>query len=403
MSRFLSVIPVDTARTILLGLARKTAGKTIPLADSLGYVLSADIISDIDIPGFDRSTVDGYAVCAADTIGAGESIPVMLSLSGRVEMGDEPSGSVSPGTCMYIPTGAFLPPGADAVVMVEYSEEMGNDVFISKPVAVGENIVFRGEDFSSQKPALHAGTRISSRGMGVLAACGKSEVPVSEKPLVAIISTGNEIVSVSDVPKAGQIRDVNTYLCAGFVEESGGIPISIGIVRDDRPALEDALFKAVTQADIVLISGGSSKGERDMCADIIAEKGELLVHGIALSPGKPTIIGKIQDKPVIGLPGHPASAYIVLHALVRDLIHTMTGEVSQPVRISGVLTSPVPSAKGREDYIRIMQSDDNITPVFGKSGLTNTLAMSDGLLCIPADTEGYEKETRVFAEIWRNS
>lgn len=402
MSRFLSVIPVDTARTILLSLARKTTGKTIPLADSHGYVLSADIISDIDIPGFDRSTVDGYAVCAADTIGAGESIPVMLRLSGRIEMGDEPSGSVSSGICMYIPTGAYLPPGADAVVMVEYCEEMGNDVFISKPVAVGENIVFRGEDFSSQKPALHAGTRISSRVMGVLAACGVSEVPVSEKPRVAIISTGNEIVPVSDIPKGGQIRDVNTYLCAGFIEEAGGIPVPVGIVRDDRTALEDALIQAISQTDMVLISGGSSKGERDMCADIIRQKGELLVHGIALSPGKPTIIGKVHEKPVIGLPGHPASAYVVLHALVRDLIYCMTGEISHPIRISGILTSSVPSAKGREDYIRVMLNEDAIAPVFGKSGLTNTLTASDGLLCIPADTEGYEKGIRVFAELWRS-
>jgi len=368
--------------------------------ESPGSVLRSDIFPDGDIPGFDRSIVDGYAVCAADTIGAGESIPAMLRLIGHVEMGNAPTGTVNPGTCMYIPTGAFLPPGADAVVMVEYSERMGDDVFISRPVAVGENIVRKGEDFSRDSPALYAGTRITSRETGVLAACGIHAVPVSLKPRVAVIATGNEIVPVQDVPKPGQIRDVNTYMCAGFIQESGGIPIIMGIVRDDRDSLEQALHRAVNESDVVLISGGSSKGERDMCADIIAGSGEMLVHGIALSPGKPTIIGKIQEKPVIGLPGHPASAYVVLYALVRDLIHAMTGEKTTKVSVSGVLTAPVPSAKGREDYIRVVYQDDTITPVFGKSGLTNTLVSSDGLLCIPAACEGYEKGTRVSFEPW---
>jgi molybdopterin molybdotransferase len=280
---------------------------------------------------------------------------------------------------------------------------MDDEVLISKPAAVGENIVYKGEDFSTKRPAIQAGTKINSRVMGVLAACGVEDVLVSEKPRIAIISTGNEIVPVTEVPGPGQVRDVNTYLIAGFIQESGGIPVIIGIVQDEHRLLEEALDKAVSEADIVLISGGSSKGERDMCADIIGSHGELLVHGIALSPGKPTIIGQVKNKPVIGLPGHPASAYVVLHALVRDLVHAITGEISFPVRQSGVLTSPVPSAKGREDYVRVIKKDDDITPLFGKSGLTNTLVNSDGLLCIPADTEGYEKGTRVFIDHWRNA
>ena len=403
MSRFLSVIPVEKARSVLLGMARKTGEKRVPLIGSAGYVLRTDIISDVDIPGFDRSAVDGYALVAADTVGAGESIPAMLRLSGSIDMGGVSKDRVLPGTCMYIPTGAFLPPGADAVVMIEYCEVMDDEVLISKPAAVGENIVYKGEDFSTKRPAIQAGTKINSRVMGVLAACGVEDVLVSEKPRIAIISTGNEIVPVTEVPGPGQVRDVNTYLIAGFIQESGGIPVIIGIVQDEHRLLEEALDKAVSEADIVLISGGSSKGERDMCADIIGSHGELLVHGIALSPGKPTIIGQVKNKPVIGLPGHPASAYVVLHALVRDLVHAITGEISFPVRKSGVLTSPVPSAKGREDYVRVIKKDDDITPLFGKSGLTNTLVNSDGLLCIPADTEGYEKGTRVFIDHWRNA
>lgn len=400
MSRFLSVVSVQNARDTLTFLARKTADKSVLLGDSLGLILRKDIISDCDIPGFNRSSVDGYAVCASDTVGAGESIPIMLTLIGRVGMGEEPSEPITPGTCMYIPTGGFLPPGADAVAMIEYCEEMGEEVLISKPMAVGENIVFKGEDFSTTNPALKAGTKISSRDMGVLAACGAQEVIVASPPRVAIISTGNEIIPVHETPKAGQIRDVNTYLCTGFIAECGGTPIVIGTIPDEREALETAIQDAVQKADIVLISGGSSKGERDMCADIIAARGEVLIHGIALSPGKPTIIGKIDGKPIIGLPGHPASAYIVLIALVRDLLYAMTGQIRSPVKLSGTLSSSVPSAKGREDYIRIIQDGDIITPVFGKSGLTNTLVMSDGFLCIPADIEGYEKNTRIFAEPW---
>lgn len=401
MSRFLSVISVESARTILNQIAEKTTDETVSLLESGGRILRTDITSEIDIPGFDRSTVDGFAVLASDTIGAGESIPAMLHLTGKVEMGVEPSKVVTSGTCMYIPTGAYLPAGADAVVMIEYAEAMGDDILVTKPVAVGDNIVHRGEDFSVEKSALFSGTRITSREMGVLAACGVTDVLVAQKPRVAIISTGNELIKISEIPGPGQIRDVNTYLCAGFVTECGGIPIIIGTIPDERELLEQALVDALEKSDIILISGGSSKGERDMCADIISSKGELLVHGIALSPGKPTIIGKINNKPVIGLPGHPASAYIVLTALVKDVIFAMTGEKSSPPLMSGILTSPVPSAKGREDYIRVFLENDKVTPVFGKSGLTNTLIKSDGLLRIPADLEGYDKNTRVFVQSWK--
>lgn len=400
MSRFLSVISVESARTILNQIADKTADETVSLLESGGRIIRTDLTSEIDIPGFDRSTVDGFAVLASDTIGAGESIPAMLHLTGKVEMGVEPSKVVTSGTCMYIPTGAYLPAGADAVVMIEYAEAMGDDILVTKPVAVGDNIVHRGEDFSIEKPALFSGTRITSREMGVLAACGVTDVLVAQKPRVAIISTGNELIKISEIPGPGQIRDVNTYLCAGFVTECGGIPIITGTIPDERELLEQALVDALEKSDIILISGGSSKGERDMCADIISSKGELLVHGIALSPGKPTIIGKINNKPVIGLPGHPASAYVVLTALVKDVIFAMTGEKSSPPLMSGILISPVPSAKGREDYIRVFLENDKVTPVFGKSGLTNTLIKSDGLLRIPADLEGYDKNTRVFVQSW---
>lgn len=401
MSRFLSLIPVDSAREILLSLGEPSGVELISLPESLGRTLARDIFSDIDIPGFDRSSVDGYAVRSQDTTGAGESIPSMLKLSGRIPMGTEPEGFVNSGECYYVPTGGFLPKGADAMVMIEHCEELGSEVLVHRSVSPGENIVYRGEDFSTQKPAVHAGTNISSRVMGVLAACGVIEVPVSRKPTVAVISTGNEIVPADIRPPAGKIRDVNTYLCSGFISESGGEPRLLGIIPDNEKSLSQAIDEAVSCSDLILISGGSSKGERDICADIIERKGEVLVHGIALSPGKPTIIGRINEKPVIGLPGHPASAYVVLMALVKDLMQVMTGKKQRKIQVTGILQSPIPSARGREDYIRVTIEGEKITPVFGKSGLTNTLISSDGLLRIPEMDEGFEAGKRVSIDVWR--
>lgn len=401
MSRFLSLIPVNTAREKLFSLGNFAGIEYSPLQESLGRILSKDIFSDVDIPGFDRSSVDGYAVRSRDTIGAGESIPSMLKLSGHIPMGVEPEGFVNSGECYYVPTGGFLPKGADAMVMIEHCEELGNEVLVHRSVAPGENIVYKGEDFSTQKPAVKAGTRISSRVMGVLAACGVIEVPVSKKPIVAVISTGNEIVSADTLPPVGKIRDVNTYLCSGFISESGGEPRLLGIIPDNEESLSQAIDEAVSCSDLILISGGSSKGERDICADIIERKGKVLVHGIALSPGKPTIIGRINEKPIIGLPGHPASAYVILIALVKDLMHVMTGEEQRSIPVTGLLQSPVPSARGREDYIRVTIEGEKITPVFGKSGLTNTLISSDGLLRIPEMDEGFEAGSKVNIDVWR--
>jgi len=403
MNRFLSVIPVEEALKIIRGSASQMPVETIHLVNGIGRVLARDISSDIDIPGFNRSTVDGYALNASDTTGAGESIPSMLTYIGNIPMGDTPSGSVRKGTCMYIPTGAFLPEGADAVVMIEYCEQIGDQILIHRPAAPGDNIISRGEDFGTGRVAVYAGTQINSRVLGVLAACGASTIEVTKVPRIGIISTGNELVSVEELPSDGKIRDVNSYLCAGFVSEQGGLPVQYGIIADEASSLSEALDSALTSCDAVLISGGSSKGERDMCADIIASKGKVLVHGIALSPGKPTIIGVVRDIPVIGLPGHPASAYIVLITLVKELMNGMTGITGANRSVSRIfarLKSPVTSAQGREDYIRGSLDGEFVTPVFGRSGLTNTLLHSEGVIRIPASVEGYEAGELVEVLVW---
>jgi len=400
MSRFLSVIQVDEAIRVIRGMTSISPGEEISLSDAYGRVLSNDICSDVNIPGFDRSTVDGYAVISSDTTGAGDAIPSMLKLTGRIVMGDIPEDKLIPGTCMYIPTGASLPSGADAVVMIEYSEEIGDQVLIQRPVAPGENVIVRGEDFGSDRVAVPAGTQISSRVAGVLAACGADYVQVSSRPRIGIISTGNELVPVKAIPLGGQIRDVNTWLCNAFVTENGGIPISYGIIKDDRKSLSDALNDALCSCDAVLMSGGSSKGERDMCADIITSHGQVLVHGIAISPGKPTIIGLVNGKPVIGLPGHPASAYVVLLVFVRELINGMTGRSESENHIFVRLKTPLRSAQGREDYVRAILKGEYVEPVLGKSGLTNTLIHSDGVIKVPGTVEGYEAGDFVKVILW---
>lgn len=401
MSLFLRTVPVEEAAALAGRIAPRAGSEEVPIPCAYGRVLARDVRSDSQIPSFPRSTVDGYAVRSSATTGASESLPVMLLLSGRIGMGSGDPGTIGDGEAKYVPTGAPVPGGADAVVMIEYSELIGSDLLLKRPVAPGENIVSAGEDFAEGETILPAGRRLGPQDLGVLAAAGLDRVPVRRVPVVGIISTGNELVPVGDKPGPGQVRDANTYLCAGFVQELGCRAELFGIIRDEQEALRAALTAAVTRCDAVLISGGSSKDERDLTASLIAETGEVLVHGIAIAPGKPTIIGRCGTVPVVGLPGHPASAFVVLAIIVRRLIETMTGDQSShPCVMEGVLAANVPSARGREDYIRVSVSGRTVTPVFGKSGLLNTLVRSDGLVRIPAGSEGLEKGDPVEVILW---
>ncbi|MDD5420199.1 MAG: molybdopterin molybdotransferase MoeA, partial [Methanomicrobiaceae archaeon] len=323
MSLFLTVVPVDEAVGIVRRIAPPIRSEEVALADALHRVLADDIRADTDVPGFNRSTVDGYAVIAADTVGAGEALPSMLNCAGRVAMGSRDTGRIAPGACAYVPTGGALPAGADAVVMIEHCEQVGEEVLVHRPVAPGENVVFAGEDFASGEVVLAKGRRLTPADLGVAAAVGAERVSVAAPPRIGIISTGNELVPITAVPAPGEVRDVNSYLCGAFVAEQGCIPVYYGIVRDDLGTLRDALAAALAECDAVLISGGSSKDERDNTAAAIRALGEVLVHGIAIAPGKPTIIGTAGEKPAIGLPGHPASAFVVLTAIVHPLLAAM--------------------------------------------------------------------------------
>lgn len=400
MSIFLELIAVSQAEEILRDIASPMEEEMIPLHDAYRRILSRPVSAREDIPGFTRTVVDGYAVRATDTVGAGEALPAMLTITGRVGMGDGDAGIVRQGECRYVPTGAVIPDGANAVAMIEYTEESDGDVLVYRAVAEGENLTLRGDDFQKDDVVFGAGRRLSSRDLGVLGALGVTTVPVRRRPVMGIISTGNELISPEKTPGPGEIRDVNTYLCRGYAEERGTIPRSYGIIPDERGPLEEAVRQAVTECDLVCISGGSSKGERDMCAAILAELGTVHAHGIALAPGKPTIIGTIGDVPVLGLPGHPASAYVVLVALGDVLIAAMTGSEVERTTVPARCAAPVPSARGREDYVRVRLEGRDAYPLFGKSGLTNTLIESSGLLRVPDGREGYEKGAEVEVILW---
>jgi molybdopterin molybdotransferase len=285
--------------------------------------------------------------------------------------------------------------------MVEYTEEAGDTILIKKPVSPGENVLLRDEDFKKDEIVFRPGRRLTPQDAGVLAACGCAMVTVAKKPVVGIISTGNELVPVTARPGPGQVRDANAPMLAAWLREYGCIPRLYGIVKDEREAFEAVIARALPECDVVVLSGGSSKDDRDMTAGVIAGRGEVLIHGIAIAPGKPTIIGTVDKKPVFGLPGHPASAFVVLISIVRPLLDTMLGLEKSLLRtVKVTLKDNIPSQRGREEYVRVRVEQGYAIPLFGKSGLLNTLVKSDGLICIPAGYEGLEKGSEVEVILW---
>lgn len=402
MSRFLQVVSVADAVQAAITIAPAGTTETVPVEESAGRILAVPVRADIDIPGFDRSVVDGYAVRSSDTTGAGNSSPALLHNVGRIAMGaGDPARVLREGECAYIPTGGLLPQGADAAVMVEHSEEAGDTVLVKKSVSHGENVLLSNEDFSAGETVFEPGRRIHPQDAGVLAAFGYANISVAGKPVVGIISTGNELVPATTRPLPGQVRDANAPMLAAWLSEYGCIPRFYGIVKDEREAFETAIARALPECDLLLLSGGSSKDDRDMTAGVIASQGKVIVHGIALAPGKPTIIGRIGSTPVFGLPGHPASAFVVLIAIVRPLIDTMLGIREPRLRtVRATLSQNIPSQRGREEYVRVRVEDGIATPLFGKSGLLNTLVKSDGLIRIPAGFEGLEQGCAVDVILW---
>ncbi|MBF0118327.1 MAG: molybdopterin molybdotransferase MoeA [Desulfobacterales bacterium] len=375
----------------------------VELFDSMGRVLAKDIYSDIDLPDFTRATMDGYAVCAASTFGATEGVPIYLKIKGSIAMGEAPSFAISLGEAAKISTGGMLPDGADSVIMIEHTDVLDDSTIeIYKSLAPGQNVIHFGEDFKKGDILLKRGRKIRPQEMGLLAAFGHTSVSVYKQPVIGIISTGDEIIKIEDKPCLGQLRDINTYTLLGQIKEIGAKALKFGIVKDNLDELLNIAKKTIEQCDMVLISGGSSVGMRDYTISALSmlSNSNILVHGVAISPGKPTILAKIENKAVWGLPGHVVSAMIVFKVVVKPFIDYISGlNSTEETKISAVLSRNIPSAQGRIDYIRVkLFKKDNMLlaePVLGKSGLINTMVKADGLIEIPINVEGLKKESIV--------
>jgi molybdopterin molybdotransferase len=397
-------MPLDQARELIVNslVGIPVNSEMVHLADALGRVVAEDIIAQENLPPFSRSTVDGFAVRSADTFGASEGAPSLFSIAGEVLMGEQTAIALLPGEAAIIPTGGMLPAGADAVVMLEYTEQPdANTLLVLKMVAPGENIVARAEDLPSGAIVVEQGQRLAPQHIGALAACGCTNVKVRKRVKVAIISTGDELVDIDEPLKFGQIRDVNSYALSAMLAEVGCEVKRMGIVKDSYDKFLETMAKAVATCQMVVISGGSSVGARDYTVKALDALGEpgVLMHGIAVKPGKPTIYGKVNNVPVFGLPGHPVAAMTICDQLVKLAVHKLIEEKPlETVAIPACLTRNVASTPGRDDFISVRLSKQDgkymADPILGKSGLINILAQADGVMHIPADKSGlYNGET----------
>lgn len=388
----------------------------VNISSALGRIIAADIFSPLDLPPFARSVMDGFAVRAQDTFGASDGLPAQLAIIGEVKMGQAAAVTVGAGQAAKIPTGGMLPPGADAVVMVEHThsfmvsevEPWGTGIIeVARSVAPGENIVGVGEDLKQGDLLLAAGARVRPQDIGALAGVGILDISVYRRPRLGLLSTGNEIVPPENEPTPGQIRDINSPALAAAAQALGAEVLFFGIVKDLRDELRASLRKAFAATDLVVLSGGTSVGIEDMVAECIAELGPpgILVHGLNIKPGKPVIIAVAQGKPLFGLPGHPASSLLTFDLVVAPLLRKMTGTPPRPhPRVKALLSRNLPSAPGREDFYRVKLEERDgrlcAVPLLGKSALISTLLHADGLLHIASEKEGIYEGEAVEVEVF---
>lgn len=384
----------------------------VDIKNSLDRILAEEIVSPCNLPGFTRSTMDGYALRAEDSFGASESLPSYLRFVGEIKMGNKPKFKINPGEVVKISTGGMLPEGANAVIMWEYTSMIDDTTIeLRKPVAPGENIVREDEDAKVGEVLLKEGHKLRPQDIGVLAGIGKVEVKVFKKPQVAIISTGNEVIPPQDEPKIGEVRDINSYTLGACVKKANGIPIYSGIVKDEANFLEQEIRKSIEKdkVEVVIISGGSSMGTRDITLEVLSKLGKpgVLVHGVSVKPGKPTIVAILDNKPIFGLPGHPVSAMIIFNLFVRPLISWLQGgdyDDFPPKKIEAELVCNVVSDPGREDYIRVVLYKENgkfyAKPILGKSGLITTMVRASGLVKIGLNIEGLKKGSKVMVRLF---
>jgi molybdenum cofactor synthesis domain-containing protein len=409
---FRKLLTLDEARGAINHLELSILGsEKVPLLKVHNRVLAEDVISLLDIPPFDRSTVDGYVVKAKDTFGADEKEPVRLKFCGVVNIGELPKISVSATQAAEIVTGAPIPEGADAVVMVEDTEKAGGEVRVFSAVTKGENVMKKGSDIKKGETVLKAGQVLSSREMGVLAALGFANVKVFMVPRVAVLSTGGEVTEPGTSLPPGKIFDINTYSLYAAVLESGGSPVYLGVVPDDKVELREALERALKSADVVLTSGGVSVGPKDLMPVTLASLGEpgLVFSGIAVKPGKPLTVALVGRKPVFALPGHPTSALLLFQLLVRPVVWRMAGRAAaRDEVVKAVAGMRMFAAKGRRTFVMVRLREDSegrfvAEPVeTGASGAITTLAKADGYVEIPENQQFVDKAEEVEVTLFRS-
>lgn len=397
MGEFLKVLNFQDALQQIKNHFPSSQVEKISLADACNRVLAEQLVSTENLPAFDRTVVDGYAVCADDTFGCSESIPAFLDFIGEVKMGCEVNFKLNPGQCCWIPTGGMLPQGSNAAVMVEYTEKLGEDtVLVYRPVGPWENVMQRGEDIRNSQVVFSPGKALRPQDIGLMASLGINEVNVFKPYRTGIISTGDEIIPVDKVPKVGQVRDVNSFSLAAAVQTCESVSKIYPIVQDDFGVMKNAVDTALQQNDVVLMSGGSSVGIMDVTLDVLLDfpDSELLFHGIAVKPGKPTMAVRIGDKLVIGLPGHPVSALMMFYILCAPALR-----FSVPPGIEARLSENIASQSGRDDFVPVQlfreNNEWNARPLLGKSGLMSILAMADGYIHIPYEKQGLKMDAKI--------
>ena len=405
MPEMFKVLPPAEALKVLRDhLPSGVRGEVINTADALDRVLVERLTAPSSLPSFPRSTMDGYAVRAEDTFGATETLPAYFTVIGEVPMGRAFELTVGPTQAAVVYTGGMIPPGSDAVVMIERTQKLDDaSIEVLRAVAPGENVIHVGEDVKEGETLFEAGHILRPQDLGGLMALGILRVTVAARPRVAIISTGDEVIPPERMPGPGQVRDVNTYAIAGLVARAGGIPLPGGIIADDYESIFSTAQTALESADVLVISAGSSVSTRDLTADVLNHAGKpgVVVHGVAVRPGKPTILGVCDGKPVIGLPGNPVSALVVAGLFLVPILQWLQGLTAPraPNRATARLSHNIPSVPGREDYVqvRLVERDGQLwaEPVFGKSNLIYTLVKADGLVCVPLNSNGLHKDELV--------
>ena len=403
MRPFTNLITYDEALKIVISKTPSINDtETIPITAANGRVCAESVVSNMNVPPFDRAAEDGYAVRAEDTFGAGTYSPVKLKLVGKINTGEWKNIVIKEGECVQVATGAIIPNGANAVVRVEDTEMDGEYVNVYRPVHPGFDIAPAGEDIQKGDTVIEQGALLTPARIGVLAAIGLSEVNVYKKPRIAIVPTGDELTEPGKPLEPGKIYDVNTYTIAAVVMENGGEPVIMPYARDDVDAVKNSLLEALSSADMVVFSGGSSVGDRDVLIDVVSSLGTIEFHGVAIKPGKPTWFALVDGKPVLGLPGFPTSclsdAYLFLVPALRKMAHLPPREW-KTVRVK--MGRRITSTLGRRQFFTVRIENDVAQPVYKTSGAITSLALADGFIIIPENVDLVEKGEEVTVYMWR--